>query len=675
MFKLVSEFKPAGDQPQAVKKLRKGLAEHNRYQMLLGVTGSGKTFTLASAIDGTDRPVLVLSHNKTLAAQLYSEFKAFFPQNAVEFFISYYDYYLPEAYIPQTDTYIAKDASINENIERLRLSATSSLMERRDVIVVASVSCIYGLGSPADYEGMCITIHQGGRLDRDELLRQLVAIQYERNDTAPEQGQFRVRGDSVDVFSPQRNEFIRIEFWGDEIEKISRCDTVTGKVREKLEKCVLFPCRHFVMPQERVEASVQKIMKEMTERVAWFEQNGKLVEAQRLYQRVNYDMEMLREIGYCSGIENYSLHLSDNRLPGSRPFCLLDFFPDDFIMVIDESHVTIPQLTAMYKGDRCRKQTLVDHGFRLPSALDNRPLKFDEFENLTKDTVFVSATPGEYELKHSGKPVELIVRPTGLLEPEIIIRPLDGQVDDIMGEIRACAERKERVIVTTLTKKNAERLSDYLKELGLKVKYMHSEIDAISRVRIISELRRGDFDCLIGINLLREGIDLPEVALVAILDADKEGFLRSERSLIQVSGRAARNVNGKVILYADKITDSIKKLLKVTDERRKKQAEYNIKYKITPRTIKKAMLETISDIFAGTDKDENTKATGTYGIREERAAYNAKPHSKTDISAAEFQEIIFELEKEMLEAAEALEFERAAALRDKIKSLSEEMKF
>jgi excinuclease ABC subunit B len=668
MFKLVSDFKPAGDQPDAVKKLVNGLKNGKKHQTLLGVTGSGKTFTLANVISEFERPVLVLSHNKTLAAQLYSEFKAFFPHNAVEYFISYYDYYLPEAYIPQTDTYIAKDASINENIERLRLSATSSLMERNDVIVVASVSCIYGLGSPEDYEWMSVVLETGATLDRNDFLRQLVAVQYERNDSAPEAGQFRVRGDSVDVFLPQKSEFVRVEFWGDEIESIGRHNIVTGELEEKKEKAVIFPCKHFVMPQDRIDAAIEKIKHEMKERVRHFERNGLLVEAQRLYQRVTYDMEMMKEIGYCSGIENYSMHLS-NRLSGSRPYCLLDFFPDDFVTVIDESHVTLSQVSAMYKADRSRKQTLVDHGFRLPSALDNRPLKFEEFMGMTGDMIFVSATPGDMEKEFGGKPVEQVVRPTGLLDPEICLRPLKGQIDDVMNEIRDCAERKERIIVTTLTKKSAERLSDYLADFGLKVKYLHSEIDAIERARILNELRKGDFDCLIGINLLREGIDLPEVALVAILDADKEGFLRSERSLIQVAGRAARNVNGRVILYADKLTDSIKKLMDVSERRREKQVAYNKKHGITPKTIVKEVRESISDIISDSAREEAPSAKrGRLAVAEEPAEYIAG-----GVPDRNLDELVKELEKEMFEAAEVLEFERAADLRDKIKSLSENL--
>ncbi len=638
IFKLKSDFKPAGDQPAAIKRLVSGLEEGRQCQTLLGVTGSGKTFTLANALAEFDRPVLVISHNKTLAAQLFSEFKAFFPENAVEFFISYYDYYLPEAYIPQTDTYIAKDASINEEIERLRLSATSSLLERKDVIIVASVSCIYGLGSPEDYEGMCVTVENGMEMDRDELLRRLVDIQYERNDIAPEQGNFRVRGDSVDVFIPQRDEYVRIEFWGHEIEKISRFESLTDHFRDSPEKAVLFPCRHFVMPRERIERASESILAEMKEQVRNFEKQNLLVEAQRLYQRTMYDLEMMREIGYCSGIENYARHLS-GRPPGSRPFCLIDFFPEEFITVIDESHVTLPQIHAMFKGDRSRKQTLVEHGFRLPSALDNRPLKFEEFESLAGQTLYVSATPGDYELERSDPPVEIVVRPTGLLDPEIEIRPLHGQVDDLIEEVGNCAEKGERVLATTMTKKTAERLSDYLNELGLKVQYIHSELDALERARILCELRKGEFDCLVGINLLREGIDLPEVALVAILDADKEGFLRSERSLIQVAGRAARNVSGRVILYADRVTDSMKKLIDTSSERRKIQHEFNLEHGIKPQSIVKE-------------------------IREDFAAYGKeKEPFAEDISE---DKLIEELEKEMLEAAEALEYERAAYIRDVI---------
>lgn len=652
MFKLESDFKPAGDQPDAIAKLAKGLNDpgpgrDKSSQTLLGVTGSGKTFTLANTISQFDRPVLVLSHNKTLAAQLYSEFKAFFPHNAVEYFISYYDYYLPEAYLPQTDTYIAKDASINEEIEKLRLSATASLIERKDVIIVASVSCIYGLGSPEDYEFMCVTVEKNMKLERNDFLHSLIDIQYERNDVAPIQGQFRVRGDTVDVFEPQRDQFIRVEFWGDSVEKISVHDTLTGNKTEEKPKAVLFPCRHFVMPADRVAYACAAIEKEMRERVSYFEHENLLIEAQRIYQRTVYDIEMMKEIGYCSGIENYSRHLS-SRKPGSRPFCLIDFFPDDFITVIDESHVTIPQLKAMYKADRSRKQTLVDHGFRLPSALDNRPLDFDEFRKLIGDTIFVSATPGDLETQLSGEPIKQVVRPTGLIDPEIEIRPLEGQVDDLINEVGNYAKRKERVLATTLTKKSAERLADYLSDIDLRVKYIHSDLDALQRIRILRDLRKGEFDCLIGINLLREGIDLPEVALVAILDADKEGFLRSERSLIQVAGRAARNVNGKVILYADNITDSIQKLCDTSSERREKQIAYNKEHGIVPKTIVKEIRDDVGPALEASIHDPLTE-------------YNGSEENP--------EELIRELEKDMLEAAEALEFERAADLRDMIKEL------
>lgn len=678
LFQLVSEYAPAGDQPAAIDALVRGLKNGQHYQTLQGVTGSGKTFTLANVIAQMDRPVLVLSHNKTLAAQLYSEFKAFFPHNAVEYFISYYDYYLPESYIPQTDTYIAKDASINENIERLRLSATASLIERSDVIAVASVSCIYGLGSPSDYAEMCIELRTGMEMNRDKLLELLVAIQYTRNDLAPEKAQFRVRGDCVDIFLAQKEEFTRIEFWGDTVESISRREVLTGNVLAKPSKVFIFPAKLFVMPQEKLDAATSSILAEMKERVRELENQNKLVEAQRLFQRVNYDLEMMREIGYCSGIENYSRHLA-GRPPGSRPYCLLDFFRKDFITMIDESHVTIPQLQAMYRADRSRKETLVEHGFRLPSALDNRPLKFEEFSTITGDTIYVSATPADYELQHSGgKVVEQVVRPTGLLDPEVEIRPLANQVDDVMEEIRRNATLGARTIVTTLTKKSAERLADYLSDLGMRVKYLHSEIDAIERVRILSELRAGSFDCLIGINLLREGIDLPEVRLVAILDADKEGFLRSERSLIQVAGRAARNSEGRVILYADIVTDSIRKLLKVTEERRAKQIAYNKEHHITPKTIIKKKRQTIEETIFGYDEDDEVKPILT--VAEGRAKYTAgsgrgkrtasKPQKhEQPLSQADITEIISELEREMMEAAEALEFERAAELRDKIRQI------
>jgi len=646
-FKLVSDFKPSGDQPQAIRSLLSRFRAGDRYQTLLGVTGSGKTFTLANVVSELNRPVLVLSHNKTLAAQLFSEFKSFFPENAVEYFISYYDYYLPESYIPQTDTYIAKDAGINENIEKFRLSATSSLIERRDVIIVASVSCIYGLGSPEDYELMSVAIEVGAVLERNDFLHQLIDIQYSRNDTAPSSGEFRVRGDTVDIFLPQRDEMIRVEFWGDEVESISSHDPLTGRKIEDKHRGVFFPCRHFVLPEEKIVAASGSIKSEMLERVEYFESQNLLVEAQRIYQRTIYDLEMLKEIGYCSGIENYSRHFS-GREAGSRPFCLLDFFPEDFITIIDESHVTIPQVRAMYKADRSRKQTLVDHGFRLPSALDNRPLRFEEFEKITNEMVFVSATPSDYELEKGGTPVEIVVRPTGLLDPLIEIRPLTGQIDDLIGEVRKAAENDERVLVTTLTKKSAERLSDYLKELDIRVKYIHSELDAIQRARILSELRKGVFDCLIGINLLREGIDLPEVALVAILDADKEGFLRSKRALIQVAGRAARNEKGRVVLYADKITDSIDELCKTSAERRTRQEKYNLEHGITPKTIQKEINDFVGE---------------SLGVR------NSEWRKRHEDSNQDLNELIVELEEDMLQAAQALEFERAADLRDALQAI------
>ena len=665
LFQLHAPYKPAGDQPQAIAKMVENLRNQQRFQTLLGVTGSGKTFTLANAIAQSDRPVLVLSHNKTLAAQLYSEFKAFFPENAVEYFISYYDYYLPESYIPQTDTYIAKDASINENIEKLRLAATASLVERRDVIVVASVSCIYGLGSPDDYADLCVRIEVGDTTGRDEILRRLVDIQYARNDASPEKGEFRVRGDVIDVYEPQRDDYIRVSFFGDEIESIERRDVVSGKVKTRPKYVTMFPCKHFVLPPERIQSASDAILAEMADRVGYFERNNLLVEAQRLYQRVTYDLEMMKEIGYCSGIENYSMYLA-NRRPGSRPYCLLDFFPRDFLTVIDESHVTLPQLQAMYRADRNRKQVLVDHGFRLPSALENRPLQFEEFERLTGDTIFVSATPGEFELSRSGAPVELIVRPTGLLDPVIEIRPLEGQVDDVIAEVRRAAAAGERTLVTTLTKKASERLADYLVELGIKAAYLHSELDALERVRVLNKLRDGDFDCVIGINLLREGIDLPEVAVVAILDADKEGFLRSERSLVQTAGRAARNKAGRAILYADNVTPSMQKLIDQTNARRERQMAYNKEHGIVPETIRKGRNFTIGEIVAPDSGDRKKskmpKLAGTMFT-------DATDISELGLSETDLDALINELTGEMRSAAEALEFERAADLRDQIRKL------
>jgi excinuclease ABC subunit B len=646
-FVLRSDFAPAGDQPAAIAALAAGLRQGQREQTLLGVTGSGKTFTLANLIERVQRPALVISHNKTLAAQLYSEFKSFFPDNAVEYFVSYYDYYQPEAYIPQTDTYIAKDASINEELEKLRLAATSALVERRDVIVVASVSCIYGLGSPEDFAAMQARVCIQGELERDELLRRLVDIQYNRNDIELSRGCFRAAGDTVDIFPSYRDDYVRIEFWGNTVERITRRDPLNNRVLERMDEVAVFPAKHFVLPHERIEAAEQAILDELDAQVRKFESANRLLEAQRLHERTLYDLEMLRELGYCPGIENYSRHLA-GRPAGSRPYTLIDYFPDDFITIIDESHVTIPQVRGMYNADRSRKLVLVENGFRLPSALDNRPLNFDEFEALRKNVVFVSATPGPYELGRT-RLVEQVVRPTGLLDPEVEVRPLETQVDDVIEEIRARAERQERVLVTTLTKRTAEDLADYLRKLDLRVRYLHSELDALERVDIIRSLRVGDFDCLVGINLLREGLDLPEVSLVAILDADKEGFLRSETSLIQTAGRAARHLNGKVILYAEEITDSMKRMIAITTARRARQQRYNTDHHITPRSVRRAvqqslrLYETAAETVTAVIKD----AGGDYDVNE----------------------TIHSLEAEMLKAAEALEFERAAMLRDQIYTL------
>jgi excinuclease ABC subunit B len=651
-FKLHSEFSPEGDQPMAIARLADGLRHDEKFQTLLGVTGSGKTFTLANVIQEVQRPTLVVSHNKTLAAQLYSEFKSFFPKNAVEYFISYYDYYQPEAYIPQTDTYIAKDASINDEIERLRLSATSSLLSRRDVIVVASVSCIYGLGSPEDVQAMQAGVEVDRELSRDELLHRLVEIQYNRNDTAPERGEFQATGDTVDIHLSYREEIVRIEFWGNTVERITRRDPLTRHEIEELQSVSIFPAKHFVLPYKRIEDAIDGILQEMEEQVAKFERENRLIEAQRIFQRTNYDMEMMRELGYCSGIENYSRHLAQ-RPPGSRPYTLIDFFPDDFITVIDESHVTLPQIGGMYRADRSRKEVLVDNGFRLPSALDNRPLNRDEFEDLVGPTIYVSATPGPVELERT-TPVQQVIRPTGLLDPAVEVRPLATQIDDLIEEVRQRAERGERVLATTLTKRTAEDLSEYLRNLDLQVRYLHSEIDALERVDLIRSLRKGDFDCLVGINLLREGLDLPEVSLVAILDADKEGFLRSETALIQTAGRAARNVEGKVIMYADKITGSMQRMLDITNDRREKQAAFNREHNITPRSVKRAVEETLR-LY------EQAEKVVSHVVAEDAEGYDVI-------------ETVRQLEQEMKEAADALEFERAAMLRDQIKELQRENK-
>jgi excinuclease ABC subunit B len=639
---------PAGDQQEAIKELCRGLESEVRFQTLEGVTGSGKTFTMANVIESNNKPTLVISHNKTLAAQLYGELKGFFPDNAVEYFVSYYDYYQPEAYIPQTDTYIEKDASINKEIERLRLSATNSLLSRDDVIVIASVSCIYGLGSPKDYSEMLVHVAPGDVVERDSILEKLVDIQYRRNDYDPEPGTFRVRGDTVDIFPSYSTKGVRIDFLGDQVDQVRRIDAVTGKSEGGMERAVVSPAKHFVMPHDKLGPAVKRIRAELAERVKWLEAQGKLLEAQRLSQRTMYDLEMLNEIGYCTGIENYSRHLS-GRSEGEPPASLLDYFPGEFLTVIDESHVTIPQLRGMYNGDQARKRVLVEHGFRLESAMDNRPLSFEEFLGTVGQVVFTTATPGPFEKESAGKPVLQIIRPTGLVDPEVQVRPLDGQIDDITEEIRAHAERNDRVLVTTLTKRTAEDLAEYLRNSGLRVEYLHADIDTIERVNILRRLRQGDFDCLVGINLLREGLDLPEVALVAILDADKEGFLRSATALIQTAGRTARHLKGRVILYADQVTDSMRQMIETTSERRERQLAYNRLHDITPRSVQAS----IHEGFGARKESE--------GI-EERVVKEAG--EDYDVHRA-----VEEIEREMLEAAERLEFERAAVLRDQLYEL------
>lgn len=645
-FKLVSPYEPMGDQPEAIDTLIKGIENGIDEQVLLGVTGSGKTFTMASVIAKLNRPTLVLAHNKTLAAQLCAEFREFFPENAVEYFVSYYDYYQPEAYIPHTDTFIEKDSSINDEIERLRHSATSSLFERRDTIVVASVSCIYGLGDPIDYKNMVISLRQGQTKNFDELLKKLIEIRYERNDIAFERNMFRVRGDTVEIFPAYSSDkAIRVEFFGDEIDRISEVNVVTGTVLRYLNHAAIYPASHYVVSKEKMARAIDDIRTECEERVKFFEENGKLLEAQRISQRTNYDIEMMQELGYCTGIENYSRIIS-GRPVGSAPMTLLDYFPDDFLLFVDESHVTLPQVRAMYRGDRARKEALVAYGFRLPSAFDNRPLKFEEFQERIHQAVYVSATPGDYERERAGQVAEQIIRPTGLLDPEISVRPIEGQIDDLIGEINQRIEKQQRVLVTTLTKKMAEDLTEYLGNVGIKCRYMHHDIDAIERMEIIRSLRLGEFDVLIGINLLREGLDLPEVSLVAILDADKEGFLRSETSLIQTIGRAARNADGLVIMYADTVTRSMRLAIDETERRRAKQAKYNAEHGIVPKTIIKSvrdMIEISSDASSTAHRKDGVKMT-----RGERKA------------------LIAELEKQMKAAAKMLEFELAAELRDRI---------
>ena len=650
-FELKSDFKPTGDQPQAIKSIVSSINNNEKYSTLLGVTGSGKTFTMANIIQEVKMPTLILAHNKTLAAQLYSEFKEFFPNNAVEYFVSYYDYYQPEAYVAHSDTYIEKDASINDEIDKLRHSATAAILERDDVIIISSVSCIYGLGDPEDYRKLMLSLRPGMERDRDDIIKKLIEIQYERNDINFTRGTFRVRGDILEIFPASNDErAIRIEFFGDEIDRITEIDYVTGKIVGTRNHVVIFPASHYVTTPERVEKAVIEIEKELEERVKSFKDDDKLLEAQRIEQRTKYDIEMLKEIGFCQGIENYSRHIT-GRKPGEKPYTLMDFFPDDYLIIVDESHVTVPQVRGMYAGDRSRKTSLIDNGFRLPSAYDNRPLNFDEFEENINQILFVTATPGSYELEHSTTIAEQIIRPTGLLDPIVEVRPINNQIDDLVVEINKVIEKDERVLITTLTKKMSEDLTNYLKEIGIKVKYLHSDIDTLERVEIIRDLRLGKFDVLVGINLLREGLDIPEVSLVAILDADKEGFLRSETSLIQTIGRAARNSEGKVIMYADKITRSMESAIAETKRRREIQMLYNEEHDIIPTTIKKKVRDAIEATVVA---DEET----IYGIKE------------TD-NVEEIKENIAALQAEMMEAAQNLQFERAAELRDKIKQLEE----
>lgn len=648
MFKLHSEYKPTGDQPQAINQLVKGIEEGKKFQTLLGVTGSGKTFTMANIIEKTQKPTLVLAHNKTLAGQLYSEFKEFFPENNVEYFVSFYDFYQPEAYVPVSDTYIEKDAQINDEIDKLRHSATASLFETRNTIIVASVSCIYGLGDPIDYENMIISLRKGMIKDRNELLKKLIKLQYTRDDLSLKRGTFRARGDVVEVFPSTEGEtgVIRISFWGDEIERMDQVNSVTGKVEGERKHIMIFPNSHYVTTDEKMNKAISTIEEELKERVEYFKENNKLIEAQRIEERTNFDIEMMKETGFCQGIENYSRHIS-GREPGSTPYTLFNYFPDDYLLLIDESHATIPQVRAMYNGDRARKESLVNYGFRLPSAFDNRPLKFQEFEDRINQCIFVSATPGDYEKEHTEATVEQIIRPTGLLDPKIEVKPIDIQVDDLIEQINERTKKGERVLVTTLTKKMAEDLTGYLKNIDIKVRYMHSDIKTLERSEIIRDLRLGKFDVLVGINLLREGLDIPEVSLVAILDADKEGFLRSERSLIQTIGRAARNTDGKVIMYADELTDSMEKAIKETNRRREIQEKYNKEHNITPKTINKAIRESIR---------------ATYQVAEDSAEYKME-------AGETLQQTIDRLTQEMIKFANELDFENAAKIRDKIKEL------
>ncbi len=659
MFKLVAPFTAKGDQPEAIRKLADGIKKGYRHQTLKGATGTGKTFAMAAVIEAINKPTLVIAHNKTLAAQLTSEFKEFFPENGVGYFVSYYDYYQPEAYVPQTDTYIEKDASINEDIDKLRLAATMSLFERRDVLIVASVSCIYGLGDPENYLNLSCHLEVGEVKNREDILRELILMQYSRNDISLTRGHFRVRGDLLEIFPAYEDVAIRVDLFGDEIDRITKIDTLTGEILAELKEITIYPASHYVTPEDKIKRAIKTISAELEERLAELRSQGKLLEAQRLEQRTRYDLEMLSQMGFCTGIENYSRHL-DGRPPGSRPLTLLDYFPEnDFLVMIDESHITIPQIGGMYAGDRSRKEKLVEYGFRLPSALDNRPLNFQEFEALVPQAIYVSATPGDYELKHSQQIVEQIIRPTGLLDPEVEVRPVKGQIDDLLQELRKVIERKERVLITTLTKRMAEDLTDFLAEAGIKVRYLHSDIDTIERSEIIRDLRLGEFDVLVGINLLREGLDLPEVSLVAILDADKEGFLRSERSLIQTIGRAARNVNGRVIMYADQITDSMQKAIDETNRRRAIQQSFNEEHNITPQTIIKPVREVLRPV--------------DMVVKEEKVQYQDKEKEKRQLSRIELEDLILDLEEEMKEAANNLAFELAAQIRDEIRELEEEL--
>ncbi len=651
-FQVISDYRPAGDQPQAIEALVAGIERGDREQVLLGVTGSGKTYVMAKVIERVQRPTLVLAHNKTLAGQLCMEFREFFPHNAVEYFVSYYDYYQPEAYLPQTDTYIEKDSQINEEIDRLRHAATQAVRERRDTLVVASVSCIFGLGSPEQYDEITLTLRQGDMVDRDEILRQLVRMQFSRNDVALDRGTFRVRGDVVEIHPVDQDLIVRVEMFGDEVERVLLVDQLTGEVLDARDRLTIYPATHFVASRERIEAALRAIEQELEERLAFFHREGKLLEAQRLEQRTRYDMEMIREIGYCQGIENYSRHL-DGRAPGQPPYTLLDYFPDDFLMIIDESHQTLPQLRGMYEGDRSRKQTLVDFGFRLPSALDNRPLTFEEWESRVGQVIYLSATPGEYELKRATQVVECVVRPTGLLDPAVEVRPTRGQVDDLVAEIRQRVAKEQRVLVTTLTKRMAEDLTDYLAELGVRVHYLHSDVETLDRHELLRNLRLGEYDVLVGINLLREGLDLPEVSLVAILDADREGFLRSETSLIQIMGRAARHIEGKVIMYADQVTPAMGAAIAETDRRRAKQAAHNEAHGIVPQSVRKAVRDTIR---------------ATQEVQEAARRFIGEEVAQK-LDATDLEEVISALEAEMRAAAESLDFERAAELRDEVREL------